>query len=103
MAVALLAGGLTGPPGASAQGTASGEIQPEVAASGGTLAGSDFGNVGLGGGGELGLRYGLTSRLSLGLVGQASWHRADGLDGPLRLLGAAVEPRWALTGSGGPR
>lgn len=98
---ALVAGGLLAPPPAAAQGTASGELQPELAISGGTLAGSDFGNVGPGGGGDLALRYGLTPRLSLGLVGQASWHGADGLDGPLRLLGAALEPRWALGGGPG--
>lgn len=101
-AAALLAGGLLAPPPVVAQGTAGGELQPELAASGGTLSGSDFGNVGVGGGGELALRYGLTPRLSLGLVGQGSWYGADGLDGPLRLLGAALEPRWTLSG-GGPR
>lgn len=102
-ATLLAAGLLTTPFPAAAQETGSGGLQPELAVSAGTLAGSDFGNVGLGGGGELGLRYGVTSRLSLGLLGQASWHGADGLDGPLRLLGAALEPRYAFTDAGGAR
>lgn len=103
LAAALLAVGGLAPPPAAAQGIPAGELRPEVAASAGTLGGSDFGNVGFGPGGELGLRYGVTSRLSVGLLGQASWHGADGLDGPLRLLGGAVEPRYLLTGAGGPR
>lgn len=102
-AAAFVAGGLLAPDPAAAQGIGDGELRPEIALSGGTLAGSDFDNVGVGGGGELALRYGLTRRLSLGLLGQAGWHGADGLDGPLRLLGAAVEPRYRLAGAGGAR
>lgn len=99
---ALLVAGLLAPAPAAGQGASSGELRPELSVSGATLAGSDFTTVGLGGGGELGLRYGVTPRLSVGLLGQASWHGASDLDGPLRLLGAALEPRYALSGPVGP-
>lgn len=92
---ALLLAAWSGPTAALGQ-PAAGEIGGEAAVVGGTLGGSDFGNVGLGYGGEVGLRYGLGRRVSLGLVGHGTWHRAAGLEGPLRLVGAFVEPRYAF-------
>ncbi len=92
---ALLLAAWTAPPEAAAQ-PAPGEIGVEAAALGATLGGSDFDNVGLGYGGEAGLRYGITPRLSLGLTGHGSWHEASSLDGSLRLLGAFLEPRYAF-------
>ena len=94
-AVALLVGAWLAPADAPAQ-PAPGEIGGEVAALGATLGGSDFGNVGVGYGGEIGLRYGITPRISLGLSGHGSWHEAAGLDESLRLLGVFLEPRYAF-------
>lgn len=99
LAATLVAAGWAAPRTAVAQ-PGPGEIGGEVAAVGGTVAGSDFRNVGVGFGGQAGLRYGLTTRLSLGLVGHGSWHEAKGLDGSLRLLGAFLEPRYVLGGTG---
>lgn len=96
---ALLAAGTAVPRRAPAQGVPDGALRPEAALSGAYLAGSDFESAGAGLGAELGARYGLTPRLSLGLLGQAAWHGTDGLDGPLRLLGVALEPRYRLVGS----
>lgn len=92
---ALLLAAWTAPPDAAAQ-PAPGEIGGEAAALGATIGGSDFDNVGLGYGGEAGLRYGITRQLSLGLTGHGSWHDASGLDGSLRLLGVFLEPRYAF-------
>lgn len=93
----LLLAGWAAPGGAAAQ-PGPGEFGGEAAALGATVGGSDFDNVGVGYGAEAGLRYGVTPRLSLGLTAHGSWHRADGLDGTLRLLGALLEPRYALGG-----
>lgn len=98
---ALLLVALAAPSGVSAQPVA-GEIVGEAAAVGATLGGSDFENVGLGYGGEIGLRYGITSRISLGLAGHVGWHETAGLDGSLRLPGVSLEPRYAF-GSPGAR
>lgn len=95
LAGALLLAAWAAPPGAAAQ-PAAGELGGEAAALGATLGGSDFANVGLGYGGELGLRYGLTRRISLGLTGHGSWHEASGLDGSLRMIGAFLEPRYTF-------
>lgn len=95
VAGALLVAAWAAPPGAAAQ-PAAGDLAGEAAALGATLGGSDFDNVGLGYGGEVGLRYGLTRRLSLGLTGHGSWHEARGLDGSLRMIGAFLEPRYAF-------
>ena len=106
-ALAPLAAGATillsawaAPPGAAAQ-PGPGELGGEAAALGVTLGGSDFDNVGVGYGGEVGLRYGLTPRLSLGLAGHGSWHSTSGLDDPLRLVGLFLEPRYAFGSPGG--
>lgn len=93
LVAAALAVALAVPSPASAQ-FDGGRLGAEAALTTGTVAGSDFDNVGLGVGGELGLRYAVTPRFSVGLAGQASWHAAGGLDGPFRLLGAVVEPRY---------
>lgn len=96
-AAAVLA---TAPP-LAAQPLSAGDLAPEAALSAGSLVGSDFEAAGVGAGGEVGLRYGLAPRLSLGLMGQGTWHATEGLDGPLRLLGIVLEPRYALAGDGG--
>lgn len=77
----------------SASAAAGGDLEIAVAASGATLSGSDFGSVGLGAGADLGLRRGLGAAFELGGGVHASWHETQDLDGPLRLLGAYVEPR----------
>lgn len=97
MAGALLLAAWGAPPGAVAQ-PGPGGFSGEAAALGATIGGSDFGNVGLGYGGEVGLRYGFTPRLSLGLAGYRSWHDATDLDGSLRLVGGFLEPRYAFGG-----
>lgn len=79
---------------------APGEVSVEAAFAGATLTGADFENIGVGPGGEVAVRYGFTPRLSLGLAGHAGWHRANGLDRPLRLLGVALEPRYLVGGRG---
>lgn len=87
-------------PGAAPAQSAARGFSAEAAFAPGTLAGSDFENVGIGPGGELGLRYRFTERLSLGLVGRGSWHEAVGLDGSLRLLGVSLHPEYALAADG---
>lgn len=77
-----------------------GSVSAEAAFAPSTLAGDDFQNVGLGPGGEVGVRYRFTDRLSLGLVGRGSWHETVGLDGSLRLLGVSLRPRYALATDG---
>lgn len=93
------------PPPSSAQSAqpAAGDVEVAAGPTAGTVAGSDFDAVGLGAGGELGVRYALSRRLSLGLAGHASWHDADDLDGSLRLLGASLESRYRLLRPGGRR
>lgn len=86
---------LSAPYAAAAQ-SAGGRLGGEAALTTATVAGSDFSNVGIGVGGELGVRYAATRHLSVGVAGQASWHDADGLPGSLRLLGAVVEPRYRV-------
>lgn len=86
-------------PGGEAPGAGSG-TEITAAASGATLAGSDFGSVGLGAGADLGVRRALGSVLEIGGGVHASWHRTQDLDGPLRLLGAYVEPRLRFRSAG---
>lgn len=76
-----------------ASAAARGGLEIATAASGATLSGSDFGSVGLGAGADLGVRRGLGAAFELGAGVHASWHETQDLDGPLRLLGAYVEPR----------
>lgn len=86
-------------PGGEAPGAGSG-TEITAAASGATLAGSDFGSVGLGAGADLGVRRAIGSALEFGGGVHASWHRTQDLDGPLRLLGAYVEPRLRFRSAG---
>lgn len=95
----LLGPGPTAP--AFAQSSSGGDFSVELAGTSGTLAGSDFDNVGIGAGGEVLGHYALGSGLSLGLGVQGSWHNAEGLPGSLQLLGAFVEPRYRFGGTDG--
>lgn len=95
----LLVGGSVVPGSAAAQ-SRPGPLSADAGLTTSTLGGSDFQNVGVGLGAGLGVQYRLTTRLSLGIAGQASWHETANLDGSLRLLGASLRPRYRLGGPG---